>query len=62
MEKINYNFYNKFCKLSLRKPSKNWGVEVQGPSFFAKKIITKMNTIDKPNLFKWIASGSNPHG
>jgi hypothetical protein len=22
MEKINYNFYNKFCKLSLRKPTK----------------------------------------
>ncbi len=22
MEEINYNFYNKFCKLSLRKPTK----------------------------------------
>jgi hypothetical protein len=22
MEEINYNFYNKFCKLNLRKPTK----------------------------------------
>jgi hypothetical protein len=37
MEEINYNFYNKFCKLSLRKPTKGWGVELQGPSLFVKK-------------------------
>jgi hypothetical protein len=37
MEEINYNFYNMFCKLNWRKPTKGWGVEVQGFSFFAKK-------------------------
>ncbi len=37
MEEINYNFYNMFYKLNLRKPTKGWGVEFQGLSFFAKK-------------------------
>ncbi len=62
MEEINYNFYNKFCKLSLRKPTKGWGVELQGPSLFVKKkSLQRWIQFDKPNLFKWIASGSNPH-
>ncbi len=37
MEEINYNFYKKFYKLNLRKPTKGWRVEVQGPIFFGKK-------------------------
>lgn len=62
MEEINYNFYNKFCKLNLRKPTKGWGVELQGPSLFAKKkSLQRWIQFDKPNLFKWIVSDSNPH-
>jgi hypothetical protein len=37
MEEINYNFYKKFYKFNLRKPTKGWRVEVQGPIFFGKK-------------------------
>ncbi len=46
MEEINYNFYNKFYKLNLRKPTKGQRIEVQGPSFFAKNNHCK----DKYNL------------